>query len=75
MNHLADLISRLTHHVDRLEVTRERLVRSTCSSTLLSIQQSLSFEIAMLHTLIDDMNALYEEEAEKAADYAFEALD
>lgn len=71
LSSLSSLITRLTHSVDSLEVLRDKTPVYTESSQ--DRWLSLGFEIAKLHTLIDDLNTTYVEMEEELDDQRFEA--
>lgn len=67
---IANLATSLTHSVDRLEVAANSFVvicRADEEHYL-----TLNMEIGHLHLLIDQLNALYEDVADREADAAFE---
>lgn len=71
LSSLAAHIATLTHSVDSLEVLRDQTPVYTEPSQ--NRWLSLGFEIAKLHTLIDDLNTTYVEMEEELADQRFEA--
>ncbi len=67
---LSAFIRQLTHTVDALEVLH---ASSPATSVLMEESRAvLGYEIAMLHSLIDDMNAAYAELEDATQEAAFE---
>ncbi len=70
---LAARIGSLTQSIDRLEVLHHHF-EVTCRRDD-ETRQTLAYEIAFLHALLDRLNLDYEAARERELDYAFEAVD